>query len=271
MQVKKIACHHSIINAFYILFFYISIETIVKLIHETGHIIFALFLGFPLDSITLYLNPFSGGYTGIEGFGADRNLNGILFALSGTILPVVLGVIVCFYCIIRKPKRQLQWSLFAGYAFLINGINVCIGVFIQDSDTALMVQCGLPLLPVLFISLILILTGSFVLVRYFFMVCLHSYFKTISDRIILLLIFCISPMIAIVTAYFVDDLSFQRVFIALGEVVFVVLFFVISIFFAKQKNYILEREKIPVFFDWFIVFPGMCFSVYFYIDYIFYR
>jgi len=185
MQITKNTYHNSVFNAFYILFLYISIETIVKFIHETGHIIFALFLGYPLSSITMYLNPFSGGYTGIEGFGVDRYLYGILFATSGTILPVVFGGIVCLYCIMRKPKRQLQWSLFVGYAFIINGINLCIGVFIHDSDTALMVQYGLPLVPVLFISIILILTGSFLMVRYFFIVCLDSYFKTISDRIIL--------------------------------------------------------------------------------------
>jgi len=175
-NVQSISYKNVIANSFYLFCLYVTIEGLTKFLHETGHALYALYLGYSLESISIHVNPFAGAFVKVKRLHIESDLDCALFSLSGSVLPFLLGIIA--YVIMHRFKKvkKLELSLLASYSFISVAVNFLVGFGSSNSDTkGILALQGTGIFIIIF-SLVLLMMGLITIVKAFFTPCIKSYF-----------------------------------------------------------------------------------------------
>lgn len=268
-DTKAIAYKFLAVNSIYLFCLYVSFEGLVKLLHEAGHALYALYLGYSLQSISIHLNPFAGAYVKIKRLHIESALDSALFSISGSALPVLLGIL-CYVIMHRFKKiKKFELSLLAAYSFVSVAVNLLAGFVTSYSDTKGILELKGSGIYIIVFSLLILIIGLNTIVKSFLVPCIKSYFTSTFEKFICIITLCAPSIIALLTSVFLHEGVRHRLLFTVIEIAF----FLLCFFVAHKTGKTVAASpsiKIAKPFSFVCVSFGLIIALSFYVEYILY-
>lgn len=208
-RMQSLSAPRPVALFFFVFGSYLVTSTAAKYLHELGHATVAYFLGVPLSSMTIVVNPFGSGYFRPTKFGfPTSNLENVLFAIAGAVVPILVLSLVSFLTINHGKMTKWLVGMLFGYSLLSNAVNLVSGAFTRASDGGYLVSLGLPVGWLLALCLLLGALGAFVLIKANFSVIVLSVERGLQ-KIVVFCGFLVSPLMGLALVDVLGD-SFRR-------------------------------------------------------------